>query len=683
MILMTSAQFRFYSPAPVSDYWWVVHDFRVTNDHPGLGWFWERTMDHRHVIPKILMRLDWLWFAGTGYALLGIGAAGNLFHAAATAWLSATLSGKRWLGVSIFGVMTYCLFHPLQMDNLLRPYQICFLFGFLGGPLAVAVLAYGAHVERRPKALWIAMGAALFGALSLASGLLIWPVLALAAWLLRYRWRDLILILLLGLAFNALYLYGFSDGKAPLPPFEPSRLKDYALFFIHLHSTPLNPIDKIFADRLTLLSLSVLGLLSLWVVLKRAPQIWLIWPLASLWFVWASMALTAYGRINSGFSDRYFTPGLVAWAYMAVLLLLAAAQSRRWWLLTSAQAAILVIIVPTAVQWPRAQAEIQAIGRRNDLAAASLATNVFDQASQIKLDGLGFVTIENQPYLVAQRKTFMATEPFRRVGGPAPSVIATGDCDATWRTTRLIPNRSGPGYQLLGEQSRPANVLVIQKGTVVGVGGPEPDRPQEWRAFVDRRAYGSRVDVLMQMPQGWCRFAARQLMQDPAQMPVISAQDLARWSHLWQAGDPWIDLQGAKPQLANHALELQTTRNFNFIALDTKKDLADWKTLIVRVRSDQQDLAGMLGIVKDGYLGEVPAGEEWVYMKIHLSRQADWKKWRYGIAMISIGSVYAKRIAISDLWGSNDPVPDSDLDIQFATGPPVESIARRASKPRE
>lgn len=663
---------RHYSPGPFSDYWWVIASLKKWNGAAPLSWFWERTVDHRHVIPKIALWLDWNLFAGVGLSVVWLSFA---LQVASVVVLGLVL---RRLGIGGYdrwacvGLLTFVSFHYLQQDNLFLPYQICFYF-----PLLFAVAGFGAlavGVEGR-RGLWVrvAVAASLLAGLSMANGVLLWIPLALAALLLGYERKYLAAIAGMGIAFAAVYFTGFFDQGGSAPKFSVSRIWEYAVFFVTLVARPWYYLNDQLAARAAQVTLVLIGGLSIAVVARKELRKPLnVFALGMCWFLLLTIALTTYGRLDSGFVERYYTPSLAFWAYAVIAVM---AMLPRSEVLVAVRSVALIVILVTIFDDYDMRQKIIAKQQRMDLGSAALTAKVNDQVATFWLGAYGFIVPENLPHLFEKNKSFRAMRPFSLVGHPLPRVTKSRTCDHLWRLVRPIPGGQYAGFQAETSHLSPGDYILFEDAQeVVGLAVPDPDRgagigylkprsgnSKVWARLVDYEGESCR---LPQTFENW---------PDPNQLPDVESTE--GWQLVWKAGDPYNRVLGADAQVRDGALEMTATASFSQVMVDLPEAMSQYDSVIVRLRSEFADYLMLLGLPNEPFRGAIPFENRWMIAKMHLSRRRDWRTIPNKTAQFAIGPLYSRHKAISHVWVSKEPAPDRDLDVQFFSDLP--QLARR------
>lgn len=292
---------------PYMDYWAGAIDYM----HISLGQPFDLFMfhnEHRIPIMRLLMLADYVLFSGFGW----LPVVASLVAAAVTAWIIARLTTA--FAATAVVSLVFC---AVQLENLAEPFQFTFVSVFTS---AFASIYLFARAEGR---LWPngagALAMYVLAAYSLASGLLVGPVLVVMA--LRTRsWALAVVTAITTCAVVVVYVHGYVQ-----PAQHPSFLLSlqHPLRVTFFAASELGSVVKALGVEQSI-RLGMAGIaLSLAVMFKtwRAPSATSIALTGMMIFVMATAALTAIGRsgfgIDLALSDRYTTIGCMFWAVQA------------------------------------------------------------------------------------------------------------------------------------------------------------------------------------------------------------------------------------------------------------------------------------------------------------------------------------------------------------------------------
>lgn len=212
---------------------WSLHRALPTEDHwvtvvladgvarAGVSWsmLWQQHNEHRLVVPRLLFVVDYLAFAGRGLFLLAITAIVQGLHAVllwrvvVAAVRPSPAAAYAWLAC-----ITLAMFSSAQMFNFIEPFQVQFVlvYAAASGALAAAVRACAPAAS---KAWWgIAVFAATISTLSMANGVLVWPLLVFVAWRRRAGRVVVLTVAAVAFAMIAVYSIGFASPGVGMRP---------------------------------------------------------------------------------------------------------------------------------------------------------------------------------------------------------------------------------------------------------------------------------------------------------------------------------------------------------------------------------------------------------------------------------------------------------------------------------
>ena len=209
-----------YSPLPHWDEW-ALFDHLAKSVGWSLPWLWAQHNEHRILTTKIFFLLDVEFFRGRQVFLLTSIFLVQLLQVALLSWSLRRLGGWRgsqWrLGT---GLVAYCILCPTQYENLVWGFQMQFVLTACMATLAIVSLLL-VQPEDSTKFLSMSIAAATLATWSLANGMLLWPLLIVAALWLRMRaqvWRALLMAgaLNIGLYFFQYHRPAGSAGFASI-----------------------------------------------------------------------------------------------------------------------------------------------------------------------------------------------------------------------------------------------------------------------------------------------------------------------------------------------------------------------------------------------------------------------------------------------------------------------------------
>ena len=352
-----------YSPVMAWDQWTIVDFLIRTHDHPTLRQLWEQHHEHRILVGRLLCLADLFYFGGRNISLLIEIFLVQALHLSLLIWVVrryARLTAPAFITVA--GLLTNCLFSPLQMENFGWGFQITFVMAsFAVSACFAAALwysdlpasAYSARVVR----LFLCLLAACVAEASLANGLLAWPFLLLLGFLLRFGRREMWIIGVTGFAAIALYMIGYRtpvEHSNPLVTIrQPLAVAKYLVTYFgfswdaHLPNPSAWPVLAESASALAIVAVLVGGYrcFSKRDSLNRIEA----FLFTILMFLLMSATTTALGRVGMGYwqatGSRYQLFALLFWGCLGVLIVLRLeAYSRYRWPIWAVQGLLVLLL---------------------------------------------------------------------------------------------------------------------------------------------------------------------------------------------------------------------------------------------------------------------------------------------------------------------------------------------------
>ena len=338
-----------YSSLP---YWdgWIQIKYAAERPQPGvLDWLWSQYNEQRLLIPKLFLLTDLLWWTRQKFLLASVFTI-QLLYLLALTWSMRVLGD--WRGAMLrtgIGLAAFCLFCPSQWENLGWGMQTCYVLPGLFATLSfIGLVLY--WTRSRTKYLVLCIAATLAASYTLSNGNLLWPLLVIAALVLRLGLGAVVSLLAAGTVSTALFLYNYipptyaiSAGRTPI-----AVLRYLAVYF----GCSWVPRGIRLAELI-----GIAGLVVVLLILYRLPsyirrrQAFVVQMVLSLLFCLGTGFITALARIGFGisqaFSSRYQTFSLPFWCCLGLILLSlnASRESRRDILSVVTQAILLAIIL--------------------------------------------------------------------------------------------------------------------------------------------------------------------------------------------------------------------------------------------------------------------------------------------------------------------------------------------------
>ena len=485
-----------YSPLPLWDGWMEVQIAAHGLNLLSPGWLWERDNEHRLVIPKLFLAADLGLFQGRQIFLLASIFAVQLLHLFLLSWSMRVLGG--WRGAlwrTGTGLAAFCLFYPSQYQNFTSGFQICFVLPqFLGTVSFVGLLLYWSRSQQHPEKRWsrflvISIAAAVAATYSLANGMLLWPLLLLAAGYLHLR-RSAILAYAVSAALSiGLYFYRLNLSSRWEQPANTvaSRIPSPQVL--------LNFVEKYLAGRALLVGMLFLGALAIFLLVLFPALAYLrrrsafgMQLILQILFWGGSILLIVVGRANQGIESRYHTVALLFFCSVCLLLLgyASSATGRLSSAFLPAQILLLVIVVVGATEAQRPIEEARRQGFLVNAAAASLVSGVVDAETLAKDFPFLDLLLWTARYLEVHHLSVFATPMASELGKPLQEtfpVVSSAGCTGALENVVALDDPRGPGLRLTGwawdvKRQRPASgIVVASNGTIQGVGAIGDRRP--------------------------------------------------------------------------------------------------------------------------------------------------------------------------------------------------------------
>ena len=513
---------RVFSPVPFWDQWLVIGLLR-----PGqftLANLWDLHNEHRYLIGRLLALADIVLFKGQSLSLHAEVFAFQAWELLVFIWLIRRFTYlSRPILISLFGVLLYCMFSPLQMENFAWSWQTGFvLVSCAASTCFASALWYATAPQRRNMALAVCLLTALIAEASLANGLLVWPLLLFMAIALGFRKRDLLLILGVAAAAIAVYFPGYHTPPLHAHPTaslqNPLGLLKFTVTYlasswdIHLPNASAFPLPS---ESLTFLVVigAVAGALSC--LRKQDTRVLALrtFLFTNMLFIVGTALMTALGRLNFGYveatSSRYQTFALVFWACAAVWGATRLNELRTHWrAVAAAQAFVLVLLLGTP---PRYYALEQTFALRKaelffgyqDLTRADLKSPALTKlffAPQLLPGYLQILRAFGAEPRIGLNCNSCMTDYLKilRTYGMGPEPAKTEPLEANIHSYRITPapactghlDRTAydgpPGYAVAGgwawdllDHKAPPRVIVVSRttGAIAGWNWPSVNRP--------------------------------------------------------------------------------------------------------------------------------------------------------------------------------------------------------------
>jgi len=199
---------RVYSPLPYFDYWETVSKIdQYLHLDPGV--LWQQHNDHRIVFPEIIFAADYIFFRGREIFPIALSA---FFYFSLWLVLSRVLLRDKLpkfallCGISIAGIVMGWKGGALQVSSA---FLIQWSLTMGAAAMALTLLTYVSAARRSWICLTGTVACAAISSYSSANGLLVWPIVLLAAWILRLTKVQLAILAASAIGLIGLYFVGY------------------------------------------------------------------------------------------------------------------------------------------------------------------------------------------------------------------------------------------------------------------------------------------------------------------------------------------------------------------------------------------------------------------------------------------------------------------------------------------
>lgn len=368
---------RYYTPLPVWDYWRTAA-FLPLYQAFDFGVLWRQHNDHRIVFPELVFAADYLLLHGRQLLPLSISFLCYLGNWIVLGWAfgsdDSVARPVRSIGILLAGIIIGWQGSAAVLADTFLLQWTLLQFAVL---LSLAFLARLKETAATADLIAV-IACAVVATYSSANGVMLWPILLAAAWLLSVGKRQVIAIgIAAALSIGAYFIgYHFTGNSSIGNLF---RHPLYSIEFIGAYlSMPLGAIKSTeFGVLVGLISLGIVILLAITAVRKpllvsRAGVV----LFGSYIFLLLTAVLTAAGRMDpsdriffAAKATRYLAVPLISWGVFILLCLWL--SSRLHWRFAAPYAIALVVAVLLLLGLPKLRWWLQ--GSDQDRAKAQLA----------------------------------------------------------------------------------------------------------------------------------------------------------------------------------------------------------------------------------------------------------------------------------------------------------------------
>ncbi len=350
---------------------------------------WEQHNEHRIVLPKLVYFIDMVWFGYEGYFPLVCIFIFQAMMATALIWLFFSGAKGEWVAWLYIPLTIVGAFNLIQFENFVSTFQTSFIGCFAFAVVALALYARFVEKGRKAYFVWVVIFAVM-SSLSLASGMFIWLILAIYAFILHdNRHAHSLIFTSTFIVFLLLYLLGYKSSDGHANPTE--SLTHHLLEVLEFFSVWLGNVAgtvttaKLFGA----IGLAVYTGIVIHLAYDKDRQLHAeLYALLGIGlFVMLSGFVTSLGRVNFGISQamasRYTSPVLIFWVSLLGVVLLIAIRANRLGFIRISIGVVLVAFVGLLAHNSRSENSLIAFQNRQIQAYLGLVTGVFNDQPKI------------------------------------------------------------------------------------------------------------------------------------------------------------------------------------------------------------------------------------------------------------------------------------------------------------
>lgn len=372
---------RNYSPIPYLGQWDGLIDFWRLIQSGSYGAWWAPHDGHRVVMSRILFWIDMRWFGGVNIFTIAMNVILHLAIACVFVLAYARYAKRRSSVPAVTGIALLASMVWMRGDNFNWGFQSEFALVYLFAMLAFLCYALSTTqhgILRQALAFLFATGSML----SMANGLLSFPLLIVIGLVLAFSWQRLLFAAMVTSIAWVIYFAGYQHPPIHSDPANAVQhhllgVLHYALLFL---GSPVKFLGAHIGTATAFGGLLVTGATLMLVRLQRAHSFSGYRAFLAATFVFVVLAALLAGvecfgmGIETAASSRYTTPGLVGW--LSVFLLFAdMVEPRNFWRLVGLMA---VTIMPLALWSQRRLADDHSADYKRAVAVIGVTMGVHD-----------------------------------------------------------------------------------------------------------------------------------------------------------------------------------------------------------------------------------------------------------------------------------------------------------------
>lgn len=686
-----------YSPLPCVDDWYFVHQFHsyVQGRFSLFQLLWSIHNDHRILIPHIFHLLDLTLFRGTNAFLLFSIFAAQLAHVSILASLNSRLANFRGSSHRFaLGFILFCLFCPVQRENFTCGWEIAYILPFLFASLAISALAtYAASAKKGSSSGWLAtsVGAAVLGTYSLASGILIFPILLLQAIALRLSKMIIITAALLSAVVCCVKLL---DPPPENPHVLTSAFNHYrqvGVFFTDLFSRSWSTSGEIPGAAFSMMLVVAIAFLFFRALVLGRTNAYVVALLCISMFAALNAGMTAAARWELGIAGRYETPVYLFWCAAGLLALYHVNLKTYDRGLVIFESLFLIAIVASLGGIRPLRSEATGIGDAYRMAQAALGSQVFDgDAVQIVNMPTGW-TFGELSFLAKRRASLYAVQPTSAVGQDLSAIykVSNVQCPGRIERTSWLPDDSWPGISVFGRLAQASSqdqewiILTDASRKIVGFGSSSQQTfpsdtssahqvGRSWKGFVPAAAArGNLFAFALSGEQSICEINASEPIRPPQGPDSFDISEQPELEEVWRPNAGNVSVVGGSTSISSGTLLVHSSTTDTQLVLTSNVNLGQFQTLVLKAKFERKDSVELFfsqQINGRGLAGYTKYPNQWVYVFAQVGRNRFWKS-EAGKAFrfdptggLGPGAV----TQISAVWGSRKPIAQGPDMVEFA-----------------